>query len=129
MISKIINMAEKLKDAEDRLLESMFQSEPIADEGFSGRVVARIRRRLWVQRLALPIAMLIGGAIAVKPATQLVAAASKLLAIVPQGMLDVPTTWIPQVQNVAYGASLTQTVVLGAMVLAAGVLGTRMLVE
>ena len=129
MTSKIINMAEKLKDAEDRLLESMFRSEPIADEGFSGRVVARIRRRLWVQRLALPIAMLVGGAIAVKPATQLVAAASKLLTVVPQGVLDVPTTWIPQVQNVAYGATLTQTVVLGAMVLAAGVLGTRMLVE
>jgi len=129
LTSKIINMAEKLKDAEDRLLESMFRSEPIADEGFSGRVVARIRRRLWVQRLALPIAMLVGGAIAVKPATQLVAAASKLLTVVPQGVLDVPTTWIPQVQNVAYGATLTQTVVLGAMVLAAGVLGTRMLVE
>jgi hypothetical protein len=129
LTSKIINMAEKLKDAEDRLLEAMLRSEPIADEGFSGRVVSRIRRRLWVQRLALPSAMLIGGAIAVKPATQLVAAASKLLTIVPQGMLDVPTTWIPQVQNVAYGATLTQTVVLGAMVLAAGVLGTRMLIE
>ena len=122
-------MAEKLKDAEDRLLESMFRSEPIADEGFSSRVVARIRRRFWVQRLALPIAMLVGGAIAVKPATQLVAAASKLLTVVPQGILEAPTTWIPQVQNVAFGASLTQTVVLGAMVLAAGVLGTRMLVE
>jgi hypothetical protein len=59
-------MAEKLKDAEDRLLEAMLRSEPIADEGFSGRVVSRIRRRLWVQRLALPSAMLIGGAIAVK---------------------------------------------------------------
>ena len=122
-------MAEKLKDAKDRLLEAMFRSEPIADEGFSGRVVARIRRRLWVQRLALPIAMLVGGAIAIKPASQLVAAASKLLAIVPQGLLDAPTTWIPQVQNVAFGATLTQTVVLGAMLLVAGVLGTRILIE
>ena len=122
-------MVEKLKDAEDRLLEAMFRSEPIADEGFSGHVVARIRRRLWVQRLALPIAMLVGGAIAVKPATQLVAAASKLLTIVPQGLLDAPTTWIPQIQNVAFGATLTQTVVLGAMLLVAGVLGTRILIE
>jgi len=122
-------MAEKLKDAEDRLLEAMFRSEPVADEGFSDRVVSRIRRRLWVQRLALPVAMLVGGAVAIKPATQLVIAASKLLTVVPQGILDAPTTWIPQMQSVAFGATLTQTVVLGAMVLAAGLLGTRMLVE
>ena len=48
-------MAEKLKDAEDRLLESLFASEPIADDGFSRRVVTRIRRRIWVRRLALPV--------------------------------------------------------------------------
>lgn len=129
MTSKIINMAEKLKDAEDRLLESMFQSAPIADDGFSRHVVARIRRRLWLRRLALPVAMLIGGAFAIKPATQLVAAASKLLTVVPQGMLDVPTTWIPQMQSVAFGASMLETVVLAALLLAAGVLGARMLME
>ena len=129
MTSKIINMAEKLKDAEDRLLESMFQSEQIADDGFSHRVVTHIRRRLWVQRLALPVAMLIGGAIAIKPITQLVIAASKLLTVVPQSVRDVPMDWIPQMQSVAFGATLTQTVVLGAMLLAAGVLGMRMLVE
>jgi len=129
LISKIINMAEKLKDAEDRLLEAMFQSEQIADDGFSRRVVTQIRRRLWIKRLALPVAMLIGGVIAVKPAAQLVTAASKLLTVVPQGMLDVPTDWIPQMQSVAFGATLVQMVVLGAMLLAAGLLGTRMLVE
>lgn len=122
-------MAEKLKDAEDRLLETMFQAEQIADDGFSRRVVTRIRRRLWVRRLALPVAMLIGGALAVKPASQLIVAASKLLTVVPQGMLDVPTDWIPQVQTVAFGATLPETIVLGAMLLAAGLLGTRMLIE
>ncbi len=110
-------MAEKLKDAEDRLLESMFRSEPIADDGFSRRVVMRIRRRLWVRRLALPVAMLIGGAIAIKPATQLVIVASKLLTIVPQELLEVPMTWLPQIQ----------LVVLGAMLLGAAVLGMSML--
>ena len=69
-------MVEKLKDAEDRMLESMFQTRPIADDGFSRRVVTRIRRRLWVRRLTLPVAMLIGGAIAVEPLSQLVIAAS-----------------------------------------------------
>jgi hypothetical protein len=122
-------MAEKLKDAEDRLLESMFRAEKIADDGFSRRVLTRIRRRLWVRRLALPVAMLIGGAIALKPASQLVVAASKVLTVVPQGMLDVPTDWIPQVQTVAFGATLMEIIVLGAMLLVAGLLGTRMLIE
>ncbi len=112
-------MAEKLKDAEDRLLESMLQSVPIADDGFSRRVVTQIRRRLWVRRLALPVAMFVGGAIAIKPATQIMLATTKLMSIVPQGTFDVPAAWIPQVQ----------TVVLGAMLLGAGMLGIRLLEE
>ena len=133
MTSKIINMAEKLKDAEDRFLESMLQSSPIADEGFSARVVTRIRIHLWVRRLALPAAMLIGGAIAVEPALQLLTAASNLLTIVPTGIFelpakmfdvpvgifDVPKAWLPQIQ----------LVVIGAMLLVAGFFGMRMLEE
>jgi hypothetical protein len=64
-------MAEKMQDAEDRLLESMFQSDSVADNGFSDRVIHRIRRQMWVRRLALPVAMVTGAAIALKPATQL----------------------------------------------------------
>ena len=122
-------MAERLKDAEDRLLESVFRSEPIADDGFSQRVVTRIRRRIWLRRLALPVAVLVGGAIAIKPAWQLLAAASKLLRTVPDGVLEAPASWIPQMQTVVFGASLLQLVVIGGMLLAAGLLGTRMLVE
>ena len=129
MTSKIINMVEKLKDAEDRMLESMFQERPIADDGFSRRVVTRIRRRLWIRRLTLPAAMLIGGAIAIKPLSQLVIAASKLLIIVPEGLLEAPASWVPQMEAAVFGVSLTQMVVLGGMTLAAGVLGTRLLVE
>ena len=117
MTSKIINMAEKLKDAEDRLLESMFQSEPIADAGFSKRVVTHIRRRIWLRRLALPVAMIVGGAVAIKPVSELVLAATKLLTVIPQGMFDIPVAWVPQ----------AQTVILGAMLLAAGMLGMRMI--
>jgi len=119
LTSKIINMAEKLKDAEDRLLESLLQSTPIADDGFSRRVVTQIRRRLWVRRLALPLAIVVGGAISIKPATQIMIAASKLMTVVPQGMFEMPATWIPQIQ----------IVVLGAMLLAAAMLGIRMLEE
>ena len=129
MTSKIINMAEKLKDAEDRFLESMFQSESIADDGFSRRVVSRIRRRLWIRRLALPVAMLLGGAVAIKPLSQLVTAASKLLTVIPEGLVELPTSWLPQMESVVFGASIAQMVVLAAMLLAAGLLGTRMLIE
>ena len=129
MTSKIINMAEKLKDAEDRLLESMFASEPIADDGFSSRVVTRIRRRIWLRRLALPVAMLIGGAIAIKPASQLVMAAAKLLTVVPQDVVVSSAEWMPQVQGIAVSGSFVQTVVYGAVLLGVGILGARMLTE
>ena len=122
-------MADKQRDAEDRWLESMFQSEPIADDGFSRRVVARIRRQLWVRRLALPVAMLIGGAIAIKPVSQLLTAASKLLTAVPEELFQAPANLLPQMEAAVFGVSLVQIVVLGAMMLGAGVLGTRMLVE
>ena len=76
-------MAEKMQDAQDRVLESMFASESIDDNGFSDRVMGRIRRQLWVRRLALPVAMVLGVAIAVKPATQLFAIGARLLGSLP----------------------------------------------
>jgi hypothetical protein len=122
-------MAEKLKDAEDRLLESMFASEQIADDGFSRRVVTRIRQRIWLRRLALPVAMLIGGAIAIKPASELAVAASKLLAVVPQGLIEAPVAWLPEVQGVAIGVPVMQTVVFGVVLLAVGVFGSRIILD
>ena len=110
-------MAEKLKDAEDRLLESMFRSEPVADDGFSDRIVTRIRRRLWLRRLALPVAMAVGGAVAAKPVSQLALAATKLMTVLPQDMFAMPLDWVPQIQ----------LVILGAMLLAAGGLGMRLI--
>jgi len=112
-------MVEKLKDAEDRLLESMFHSESIADDGFSKRIVTKIRRRMWLRRLALPVAIFVGGSIAIKPVTQLSVAVSKLLTVIPVELLETPVAWIPQ----------PQYVVLGAMLLAAAMLGVRMLEE
>jgi len=117
LTSKIINMAEKLKDAEDRLLESMFQSGPIADDGFSSRIVTRIRRRLWLRRLALPIAMVVGGTVAAKPLSELALAAGKLLTVLPQEVFAMSLDWIPQIQ----------LVVTGAMLLAAAGLGMRLI--
>jgi hypothetical protein len=122
-------MAEKLKDAEDRLLESMFKAEPIDDDGFSERIVTRIRRRMWLRRLALPVAMIVGGAIAIKPATELVIAVTKLLTVVPDSVVQAPVGWLPNVQDVAISGSLLQTLVFGALLLGAGIFGSRMILE
>ncbi len=83
-------MADKIKDAEDRLLESMFRSEPIDDDGFSDRIITRIRRHIWLRRLALPIAMLAGAAIAIKPLLQVVAIFSTLTESVPRYSFALP---------------------------------------
>ena len=117
MTSKIINMVNKLKDAEDRLLESLFRSDPIADNGFSQRVVAGIRRRIWVRRLTLPLAILIGGGIAARPALELAALAGNLLTVVPQSLLEAPAASIPQIQTVVLGALLLVAVVVGMQML------------
>ena len=121
MTSKIINMADKFKDTEDRLLESLFTHDPIADDGFSNHVVRRIRVRMWIRRLALPVAMLIGAVIAIKPASQLVAAGTRVLGAVPQDILAMPTVSlsIPQLP----------TVLLVGALLAIGMLSIRMLEE
>ncbi len=119
MISKIINMVDRMKDAEDRLLESMFQSEPIADDGFSDRVVWRLWRRIWIRRLTLPAALLIGGAVAIKPAMQLVLVGSSLLNAVPQELFVAPAAWISQLPIILFAGT----------VLVIGMLSARMLEE
>ncbi len=106
MTSKIINMAEKIKDAEDRMLESLFASEPVADDGFSEMIVGRIRRRLWVRRLTLPVAAIIGGVVAFKPLTAFVAAASKLLGQLPLDALGATAQSVPQLQTIVLGGIL-----------------------
>ncbi len=89
-------MADKIRDAEDRLLDSMFRSEPIDDDGFSDRIITRIRRRIWLRRLALPIAMLAGAAIAIKPLLQVVAVLSALTDSVPRDSFALPETILAQ---------------------------------
>ncbi|MBT8131573.1 MAG: hypothetical protein KJO35_04830 [Gammaproteobacteria bacterium] len=110
-------MADRMKDAEDRMLESMFAAVPIADDGFSTRVVGKVRRRLWLRRLALPVAALVGGIIAIKPLTTLVTLIASLSMLLPQELLGTFVDFIPQ----------AQTVVLGGMLLAVCLLGMRML--
>lgn len=119
MTSKIINMADKIKDAEDRLLEAMFNSKPLADDGFSTRVVRKVNRQIWFRRLMLPVAAIIGGAIAFKPLAGLVAALANLSSLIPEDLVSGAASSIPQFQ----------TVVLGAILLAVGLLSMHFLEE
>ena len=112
-------MADNTSDAVDRLLASAFEAEPIADNGFSARIVTKIRRRIWVNRLALPVAVVIGAAFALKPALQIVYALLPLLNVVPVEVANAPLQYLPQLQFV----------ILGGMAFAAGVTLLKMLEE
>ena len=118
MTSKIINMAEHIKDQEDRLLESMFASEPIADNGFSERVVHKVRRRLWLRRVTMPVATVIGLLVSIKPLSQLVTAMAGLTQLLPMdklgGTADQVLAQLP-------------IVVLGGMLIGACMLGLRLI--
>ena len=117
MKSKIINMAEKIKDAEDRLLETLFASPPVADDGFSARLVRKLKRRLWLRRLVLPAAVTVGGAIAFKPLAGLVAALSGLSVLIPQDIVAATAGAIPHAQTIAFGAVLLAACLLGMRLL------------
>lgn len=110
-------MADKIKDAEDQMLESLFQAEAIADDGFSARVTGRIRRRLWLRRIILPLAFVLGGAIAFKPAVALLSVTTTLLSAATNDLLGSSVSWLPPLPMV----------VAGGMLLAAMMLGLRML--
>ncbi len=117
MTSKIINMAEHMKDAQDRMLESMFESAPIADNGFSARVMRRVRRKMMFRRLSLPIAVLIGGAIAFKPFAAILGFAYQLLLQLPDEL----------VASAVAGLPTLQVVVTGALILCAAIYSLSML--
>jgi len=115
--SKIINMADRLKDKEDRVLESLFGSEPVLDKGFSVKVMRRLNRRLWIRRLALPTAFLLGAAIAVKPLSQLVVTFGKLLTLIPTNVSGLSIDAVPQ----------STTFVLGGLLLVVMMVVTKLL--
>jgi hypothetical protein len=113
LTSKIINMAERIKDETDRLLDSMFASEPVADDGFSARIVKKVRRRIWVRRLTLPVATLIGGLIAFKPLTEMVRVVAGLTTLIPDDILGASDVIVPQLPMLVLGAMLLATVLVG----------------
>ncbi len=112
-------MADRLKDAEDLMLEALFRSEPVQDDGFSARVVSRVRRRMWVQRLSLPAAFVIGAIFAAKPFVQLVEFVPQIVGMLPQGVariVDLPLDGIPQLSTIVLAVLLLAvTMMLGRL--------------
>ena len=117
MKSKIIIMADKLKDNEDKVLKSLFGSDPVLDKGFSVKVMKRLNRRLWIRRLALPTAFLLGTVVALKPLSQLVVTFGKLLTLIPTNVGGLTIDVIPQ----------STTFVLGGLLLVVMMMVTKML--
>ena len=115
-------MADRFKDSEDLKLEALFRSEPVPDDGFSARIVSRVRRRIWVRRLSLPIAFVIGAAFAVNPLLQLANLVPKVVSIVPQSLLNV---FDLPLNDMVQGP----TIILGTMLLVAMLMIGRMLEE
>jgi hypothetical protein len=109
-------MAERLKDSVDRKLEALFESAPVADDGFSRRVMLRVRRQIWVRRLSLPIAFAIGAAISARPLSQLVQALSGLLEFIPQTVASnfnaLPFAQVPQLPVIVLGSALLLAVLM-----------------
>ena len=85
-------MVERLKDKQELRLESMFRSDPLPDLDFSNKVMARVRRQMWFRRLTMPVALVIGSLIAFKPASELIVTISRLLAVLPSNLTNVPVT-------------------------------------
>ncbi len=112
-------MVDRLKDNEDKLLESLFRSDPVLDNGFSLKVVSEIKRRIWIRRLTLPAAFVVGAAIAVKPLSQLAVTFGKLLTLIPTNFGGLSLGNFPQIS----------TVLLGGLLLAAMMMVGKMLEE
>ena len=113
-------MAERLKDVEDRRLEALFQTAPIADDGFSVRVVSRVRRRIWVRRLSLPVAIVVGGLIGLKPLVELAGVLPNLLRLLPTEMLaleTLPVGDLPQLSTMLFGATIVMAVAMAGRLL------------
>ena len=99
-------MAERNMDKQDEFLTELFSSAPIADNGFSKRVLRKVRQQIWVNRLALPVAVMIGFAIAFKPLMQLSSVLPSLAGLVPLESLGVTSLPSIDVQTLLFGGVL-----------------------
>ena len=95
-----------MKDKEDLKLEALFHSAAINDAGFSDGIVRRIRWQIRVRRYSLPVAMLLGGLIAAKPAYDLLVVASSLVTVIPEDLRTLPMQSLPQMSTLIAGVAV-----------------------
>ena len=83
---------------EERRLPELFQTlnPPLADEGFSGAILRRIRQRLWLRRIVLGAAAAVGGVLALGPLFELAVALSEGLVVAATRWND--PAWLAQHQ-------------------------------
>lgn len=113
-------MAERIKDSEDLRLEALFRSDPVPDGGFSARVVSRVRHRMWVRRLTLPVAVAIGALISAKPLMQVGSAVPGLVTSIFGSSISfdsLPVGDLPQLSTILFGAALAMAMVLASRLL------------
>lgn len=106
MVTKIIKLADRMKDEDDLKLEALFRSAAVDDDGFSDRVMKRIRWRMRVRRYAVPLAILVGGIIAAKPAMDLLTVATRLITALPEDLRSLPLESLPQMPAVLGGLAI-----------------------
>ncbi len=113
-------MAERIKDKEDLKLEAMFRSASVPDDGFSAKVVSRVRNRIWVQRLSLPVGIAVGVVIGAKPLLQIVSIIPGLINSVFGNSLNfdsVSIANVPQLSTVLFGAALMMAMFFASRIL------------
>lgn len=80
---------------EEGRLSEFFETltTPLEDEGFSANVVRRIRRRVWLRRVVLGTAVIVGGVLAFGPLSELSVLISGLPVLLSEGLVTVATSW------------------------------------
>ena len=80
---------------EEGRLSEFFETltTPLEDEGFSANVVRRIRRRVWLRRVVLGTAVIVGGVLAFGPLSELSVLISGLPVLLSEGLVTMATSW------------------------------------
>ncbi len=113
-------MAERIKDKEDLKLDAMFRSGPLPDDGFSVKVMSRVRHRMWVQRLSLPVGIAVGALFGAKPLLQILNVVPGLVNSVFGSSLSfdsISMANVPQLSTVLIGATLVMAMFFASRIL------------